>query len=220
GVTDIFSLEMSDTQLTHRMLSSIGSIENTKWRNPKRFFSEDDYDKASKAMGEYEKLDIYIHDHPTQTVADIRSKIRKTKKDHPDQDHLVIIDYLQLITPIGKYESKNHEVGEITRELKNMARSFNVPIILLSQLSRGVESRNDKRPMMSDLRDSGSIEQDADIVTFLYRDDYYDKQSEVKNIAEVIFAKHRNGATGTVNVAFVKEYGKFLTLARQMEAAM
>ncbi|MEH6901398.1 MULTISPECIES: replicative DNA helicase [Bacillus] len=220
GVTDIFSLEMSDTQLTHRMLSSVGSIEGTKWRNPRKYFSEDDYDRANKAMGEYEKLDIYIHDHPTQTVADIRSKIRKTKKDHPDQDHLVIIDYLQLITPIGKAESKNHEVGEITRELKNMARSFNVPIILLSQLSRGVESRNDKRPMMSDLRDSGSIEQDADIVTFLYRDDYYNKQSEAKNIVEIIFAKQRNGSTGTITVAFVKEYGKFLNLSRQMEAAM
>lgn len=220
GVTDIFSLEMSDTQLTHRMLSSVGSIEGTKWRNPKKYFSEDDYDRANKAMGEYEKLDIYIHDHPTQTVADIRSKIRKTKKDHPDQDHLVIIDYLQLITPIGKSESKNHEVGEITRELKNMARSFNVPIILLSQLSRGVEQRNDKRPMMSDLRDSGSIEQDADIVTFLYRDDYYDKKSEAKNIVEIIFAKQRNGSTGTITAAFVKEYGKFLNLSRQMEAAM
>ncbi|QRF83739.1 replicative DNA helicase [Bacillus altitudinis] len=220
GVTDIFSLEMSDTQLTHRMLSSVGSIEGTKWRNPKKYFSEDDYDRANKAMGEYEKLDIYIHDQPTQTVADIRSKIRKTKKDHPDQDHLVIIDYLQLITPIGKSESKNHEVGEITRELKNMARSFNVPIILLSQLSRGVEQRQDKRPMMSDLRDSGSIEQDADIVTFLYRDDYYDKKSEAKNIVEIIFAKQRNGSTGTITAAFVKEYGKFLNLSRQMEAAM
>ncbi|MGE6671018.1 replicative DNA helicase [Bacillus altitudinis] len=220
GVTDVFSLEMSDTQLTHRMLSSIGSIEGTKWRNPKRYFSEDDYDRANKAMGEYEKLDIYIHDHPTQTVADIRSKIRKTKKDHPDQDHLVIIDYLQLITPIGKAESKNHEVGEITRELKNMARSFNVPIILLSQLSRSVENRNDKRPMMSDLRDSGSIEQDADIVTFLYRDDYYNKKSEAKNIVEIIFAKQRNGSTGTINAVFVKEYGKFVNLSRQMEAAM
>uniref|UniRef100_UPI001643643E replicative DNA helicase n=16 Tax=Bacillaceae TaxID=186817 RepID=UPI001643643E len=128
--------------------------------------------------------------------------------------------YLQLITPIGKAESKNHEVGEITRELKNMARSFNVPIILLSQLSRGVEARNDKRPMMSDLRDSGSIEQDADIVTFLYRDDYYNKQSEAKNIVEIIFAKQRNGSTGTINAAFVKEYGKFINLSRQMEAAM
>ncbi|AMM98466.1 replicative DNA helicase [Bacillus pumilus] len=220
GVTDIFSLEMSDTQLTHRMLSSVGSIEGTKWRNPRKYFSEDDYERANKAMGEYEKLDIYIHDHPTQTVADIRSKIRKTKKDHPDQDHLVIIDYLQLITPIGKAESKNHEVGEITRELKNMARSFNVPIILLSQLSRGVEQRQDKRPMMSDLRDSGSIEQDADIVTFLYRDDYYDKKSEAKNIVEIIFAKQRNGSTGTITAAFVKEYGKFINLSRQMEAAM
>ncbi|MGJ5835917.1 MULTISPECIES: replicative DNA helicase [Bacillus] len=220
GVTDIFSLEMSDTQLTHRMLSNIGRIENTKWRNPKKFFSAEDHENSSKAMGVYEKLDIHIHDKPSQTVADIRSRIRKTKNEHPDQDHLVIIDYLQLITPIGKPESKNHEVAEITRELKLMARHFEVPIVLLSQLSRGVEQRQDKRPMLSDLRDSGSIEQDADIVTFLYRDDYYDKQSESKNIIEIIFAKHRNGATGTVNLAFAKEYGTFLNLPRQMEAAM
>ncbi|MCY7500728.1 replicative DNA helicase [Bacillus pumilus] len=220
GVTDIFSLEMSDTQLTHRMLSSLGRIEGTKWRNPKKYFSDQDYDRANKAMGEYEKLDIYIHDQPTQTVADIRSQIRKTKKDHPDQDHLIIIDYLQLITPIGKFESKNYEVGAITKELKNMARSFNVPIILLSQLSRGVEQRQDKRPMMSDLRDSGSIEQDADIVTFLYRDDYYNKDSEQKNIVEIIFAKQRNGEVGTINAAFMKEYGRFVNLSRQMEAAL
>lgn len=186
----------------------------------KKYFSDQDYDRANKAMGEYEKLDIYIHDQPTQTVADIRSQIRKTKKDHPDQDHLVIIDYLQLITPIGKFESKNYEVGAITKELKNMARSFNVPIILLSQLSRGVEQRQDKRPMMSDLRDSGSIEQDADIVTFLYRDDYYNKDSEQKNIVEIIFAKQRNGEVGTINAAFMKEYGRFVNLSRQMEAAL
>lgn len=132
----------------------------------------------------------------------------------------MIIDYLQLITPIGKFESKNYEVGAITKELKNMARSFNVPIILLSQLSRGVEQRQDKRPMMSDLRDSGSIEQDADIVTFLYRDDYYNKDSEQKNIVEIIFAKQRNGEVGTINAAFMKEYGRFVNLSRQMEAAL
>ncbi|MGG0052135.1 replicative DNA helicase [Bacillus atrophaeus] len=218
GVTDIFSLEMPDEQLVHRMLSNIGSIDLTKWRNPPRYFSEKDYENAHQAIGEYEKLAINIHDKATQSVADIRSTIRRTKKDYPDRKHLVIIDYLQLITPIGKFDNKNLEVGSITRELKNMARTFNVPIILLSQLSRGVEQRQDKRPMMSDLRDSGSIEQDADIVAFLYRDDYYDKQSDLKNIIEIIFAKQRNGSTGTVMSAFLKEYGRFLNLDRQMEA--
>ncbi|HBO5951428.1 TPA: replicative DNA helicase, partial [Pseudomonas aeruginosa] len=135
-----------------------------------------------------------------------------------DKKHLVVIDYLQLIRPIGKFETKNLEVASITGELKNIARTFNVPIILLSQLSRGVEQRQDKRPMMSDLRDSGSIEQDADIVSFLYRDDYYDKQSDLKNVVEIIFAKQRNGPIGTVMAAFIKEYGRFLNLDRQMEA--
>ncbi|CAI6223046.1 hypothetical protein NRS6116_01060 [Bacillus subtilis] len=173
-------MEMSDRQLVNRMLSNLGSIEGTKWRNPHKYFSEKDYENANRAIGEYEKLDIYIHDKPSQSVADIRSAIRKTTKEHPDQKHLVVIDYLQLIRPIGKFETKNLEVASITGELKNIARTFNIPIILLSQLSRGVEQRQDKRPMMSDLRDSGSIEQDADIVSFLYRDDYYDKQSDLK----------------------------------------
>lgn len=131
---------------------------------------------------------------------------------------MVVIDYLQLIRPIGKFETKNLEVASITGELKNIARTFNVPIVLLSQLSRAVEQRQDKRPMMSDLRDSGSIEQDADIVSFLYRDDYYDKQSDLKNVVEIIFAKQRNGSVGTVMAAFIKEYGRFLNLDRQMEA--
>ncbi|MDZ5719557.1 replicative DNA helicase [Bacillus inaquosorum] len=218
GVVDVFSLEMSDRQLVNRMLSNLGSIEGTKWRNPHKYFSEKDYENANRAIGEYEKLDIYIHDKPSQSVADIRSAIRKTTKDHPDQKHLVVIDYLQLIRPIGKFETKNLEVASITGELKNIARTFNVPIILLSQLSRGVEQRQDKRPMMSDLRDSGSIEQDADIVSFLYRDDYYDKQSDLKNIVEIIFAKQRNGSVGTVMAAFIKEYGRFLNLDRQIEA--
>ncbi|WP_339235377.1 replicative DNA helicase [Bacillus sp. FSL K6-1012] len=220
GVSDVFSLEMPDRQLVHRMLSDMGSIESTKWRNPHRFFSEKDYENATRAIGQYEKLAINIHDNPSQSVADIRSAIRKTKKDHPDKKHLVVIDYLQLITPIGKFETKNLEVAAITGELKNIARTFDVPIILLSQLSRGVEQRQDKRPMMSDLRDSGSIEQDADIVAFLYRDDYYDKQSEQKNIIEIIFAKHRNGSTGTITAAFIKEYGRFINLNYQMEAKL
>ncbi|MEN4815731.1 replicative DNA helicase [Bacillus velezensis] len=218
GVVDIFSLEMPDRQLVNRMLSNLGSIEGTKWRNAHKYFSEKDYENANQAIGEYEKLDINIHDKPSQSVADIRSAIRKTKKDHPDKKHLVVIDYLQLIRPIGKFETKNLEVASITGELKNIARTFNVPIILLSQLSRGVEQRQDKRPMMSDLRDSGSIEQDADIVSFLYRDDYYDKQSDLKNVVEIIFAKQRNGSVGTVMAAFIKEYGRFLNLDRQMEA--
>ncbi|OMI06405.1 replicative DNA helicase [Bacillus paralicheniformis] len=221
GVTDIFSLEMPDKQLTHRLISNLGNIEGSKWKNPRKFFSDHDYENATKAIGEYEKWNINIHDQPAQTLADIRSKIRKTKKENPDnQKHLVIIDYLQLIRAIGKYERRDLEVGSITAELKEMARAFKIPIILLSQLSRAVEQRQDKRPMMSDLRESGSIEQDADVVMFLYRDDYYDKNSELKNIIEIDLAKQRNGPTGMIQASFIKEYGRFINLARQMDASL
>jgi len=221
GVTDIFSLEMPDKQLTHRLLSNLGNIEGSKWKNPRKFFSDRDYENATKAIGEYEKWNINIHDQPAQTLADIRSKIRKTKKENPDnQKHLVIIDYLQLIRAIGKYERRDLEVGSITAELKEMARAFKIPIILLSQLSRAVEQRQDKRPMMSDLRESGSIEQDADVVMFLYRDDYYNKNSELKNIIEIDLAKQRNGPTGMIQASFIKEYGRFINLARQMDASL
>ena len=221
GVTDIFSLEMPDKQLTHRLLSNLGNIEGSKWKNPRKFFSDRDYENATKAIGEYEKWNINIHDQPAQTLADIRSKIRKTKKENPDnKKHLVIIDYLQLIRAIGKYERRDLEVGSITADLKEMARAFKIPIILLSQLSRAVEQRQDKRPMMSDLRESGSIEQDADVVMFLYRDDYYNKNSELKNIIEIDLAKQRNGPTGMIQASFIKEYGRFINLARQMDASL
>ncbi|MED2945483.1 replicative DNA helicase [Bacillus swezeyi] len=220
GVTDIFSLEMPDKQLTHRLLSNLGNIEGSKWKNPRNFFSDRDYENATRAIGEYEKWNINIHDTPAQTLADIRSKIRKTKKDNPDKKHLVIIDYLQLIKSIGKFERRDLEVGSITAQLKEIARTFQIPIILLSQLSRAVEQRQDKRPMMSDLRESGSIEQDADVVMFLYRDDYYNKNSELKNIIEIDLAKQRNGPTGMIQASFIKEYGRFINLARQMEAGL
>ncbi|MEM1505955.1 replicative DNA helicase [Domibacillus sp. 8LH] len=214
GVADIFSLEMPKKQLIKRFLSSIGNIEGSKWRNPFKMFTEEDKKRARHAMNEYNKWTIEIHDNPRQTVADIRAAVRKTKREYPGKKHIVVIDYLQLITPIGKFERHDLAIGYITRELKQMARQFDVPVMLLSQLSRAVEQRQDKRPMMSDLRDSGSIEQDADIVSFLYRDDYYNKESEAKNVVEVILAKQRNGPIGTVELSFVKEYSKFVDLER------
>ncbi|MGG3449918.1 DnaB-like helicase C-terminal domain-containing protein [Domibacillus aminovorans] len=186
-----------------------------KWRNTFKMFTDQDKQRAKYAMDAYNKWDIYIHDDSRQTLADIRAAVRKTKREHPDQKHIVVIDYLQLITPIGKFERNDLAVGHITRELKQMARQFDVPVMLLSQISRAVVQRQHKRPMMSDLRDSGSIEQNADLVSFLYRDDYYDKESSAKNIVEVILAKQRNGPIGTVELLFIKEYSKFMNIGRR-----
>lgn len=208
---------MSDKQLSYRLLSAIGGIEGTKWRNPYKKFTEKDHYSFSEAVAIFETCNIRVHDKPGQTVFDIRASIRKTIKENPGKNHLVVIDYLQLITPIGKSERHDLAIGLITRNLKNMAREFNIPIVLLSQLSRGVEQRNDKRPIMSDIRDSGSVEQDADIVMFLYRDDYYNKHSNSENIVEVILSKHRNGPVGTLEFLFLKEIGQFLNKNHQDE---
>jgi replicative DNA helicase len=217
GVTDIFSLEMSDKQLSYRLLSMLGRIEGSKWRNPYKKFSEKDHHSFSNAVAVFEDCRINIYDKPGQTVFDIRAAIRKTRKTYPDRKHLVVIDYLQLITSVGKFERHDLAIGHITRELKNMAREFNIPIVLLSQLSRAVEQRNDKRPIMSDIRDSGSVEQDADIIMFMYRDDYYNKDSLRKSIVEIILAKHRNGPIGTVEFHFLKEYGQLLNINQAKE---
>lgn len=217
GVADIFSLEMPEKQLTQRLLSAMVNISGAKWRNPYRMFSEEDNNKAIHAIGKYGDWYINIHDESQQTIADIRARVRKTQREYPDQNHIVVIDYLQLITQVGKFDRHDLAIGDMTRQLKQMARHFNVPVVLLSQLSRAVEQRQDKRPMMSDLRDSGSIEQDADLIMFLYRDDYYDKESKNQNIVEINLAKHRNGPVGTVQLAFVKEYSQFLNLERRWE---
>lgn len=218
GVADVFSLEMPEEQLTKRILSSIGNVNAGKWQNPFKLFNEQDHKSINTAMGIYSQWQMNIHDHPRQTVADIRAAVRKTQRENPGKKHIVVIDYLQLITPVGKFDREDLKIGAMTRELKLMARQFNVPIILLSQLSRSVEQRQDKRPMMSDLRESGAIEQDADVIAFLYREDYYDKETENKNIVELILAKQRNGPTGTVELAFLKEFSKFVNLERRFEA--
>lgn len=212
GVPAIFSLEMGEDILNTRMISAIGRIDGHKMRNPKRFFDDDDWSRYTTALGLYGNMNIHIYDKSGQTVSYIRSKCMALKRKYPDKQLLIMIDYLQLIRGEGRSESKNIEVGEISRSLKELARDTDSPVYLLSQLSRGVEQRQDKRPMMSDLRDSGSVEQDADVIEFLYRDDYYDKNSEKKNIIEVIIAKQRNGPVGTVELAYIKEYNLFLDL--------
>ena len=212
----IFSLEMGADQLVTRMISSKGMIDATKLRQGN--LEHQDWDNFTTAIGQLADSKIFIDDSPGIRVSDIRSKCMRLKQEHGLD--MVIIDYLQLIQGSGTRGSDNRqqEVSEISRMLKSLAREMHCPVIALSQLSRSVESRQDKRPMMSDLRESGSIEQDADIVAFLYREDYYTRgdgeeesagaQKEQDEI-EIILAKHRNGPTGTVNLIFNKSYSTF-----------
>ncbi|RDW15229.1 replicative DNA helicase [Oceanobacillus arenosus] len=210
----IFSLEMGAEQLVQRMLCAEGNIDAQRLRNGQ--LQADDWSKLTMAMGSLSNAGIYIDDSPGVRVSEIRSKCRRLKQEHGLG--MIMIDYLQLIQgSVNSKENRQQEVSEISRALKALARELKVPLIALSQLSRGVESRQDKRPMMSDIRESGSIEQDADIVGFLYRDDYYDKESEKQNIIEIIISKQRNGPTGTVELAFVKEYNKFVDLDHRYE---
>ncbi|MCM3672714.1 MULTISPECIES: replicative DNA helicase [Peribacillus] len=210
----IFSLEMGAEQLVMRMLCAEGNINAQNLRTGS--LTDEDWRKLTMAMGSLSNAGIYIDDTPGVRIGEIRSKCRRLKQEHGLG--MILIDYLQLIQGDGRSgDNRQQEVSEISRSLKALARELQVPVIALSQLSRGVEQRQDKRPMMSDIRESGSIEQDADIVAFLYRDDYYDKESENKNIIEIIIAKQRNGPVGTVSLAFVKEYNKFVNLERRFD---
>ncbi|KYC86285.1 replicative DNA helicase [Heyndrickxia sporothermodurans] len=212
----IFSLEMGAEQLVMRMLCAEGNINAQNLRTGS--LTDEDWRKLTMAMGSLSNSGIFIDDTPGIRISEIRSKCRRLKQEHGLG--MILIDYLQLIQGNGRSgENRQQEVSEISRSLKALARELEVPVIALSQLSRGVEQRQDKRPMMSDIRESGSIEQDADIVAFLYRDDYYDKESENKNIIEIIIAKQRNGPVGTVSLAFVKEYNKFVNLERRFDDA-
>ncbi|MED3661632.1 replicative DNA helicase [Ureibacillus sp. FSL K6-8385] len=205
----IFSLEMGAEQLVMRMLCAEGNIDAQVLRTGS--LTAEDWSKLTIAMGTLSNAGIYIDDTPGLRVNEIRAKCRRLAQEKGLG--MVVIDYLQLIQGSGRRgENRQQEVSEISRSLKALARELHVPVIALSQLSRGVEQRQDKRPMMSDIRESGSIEQDADIVAFLYRDDYYDKETENKNMIEIIIAKQRNGPTGTVTLAFKKEFNKFLNI--------
>ena len=204
-----FSLEMGKEQLVARILSSVAGVSSEKLR---RAYNMDptDWEKVIAAADRMSKAKLFIDDTPGLTVQDMRSKLRRLKVEHGLD--LVIVDYIQLMQGrnSGKgSENRQQEVSEISRNLKLIAREFNVPLIALSQLSRSVESRPDKRPVLSDLRESGSLEQDADIVIFLYRDKYYDENSEKGDNAEVLIRKHRNGSVGTVELRFVGEFTQF-----------
>lgn len=212
----IFSLEMGAEQLVMRMLCAEGNIDAQRLRTGS--LQEEDWGKLTMAMGSLSDAGVYIDDTPGVKVSEIRSKCRRLKQE--SGLGMVLIDYLQLIQGSGSSrENRQQEVSEISRQLKALARELEVPVIALSQLSRGVEQRQDKRPIMSDIRESGSIEQDADIIGFLYRDDYYNDDTEKENIIEIIIAKQRNGPIGTVELAFVKEYNKFVDLDRKYNEA-
>lgn len=207
----IFSLEMSKEQMVNRILCSEAMVDSNKVRTGK--LEEDDWTKLAEAIGPLSEAEIYIDDTPGISVMEIRAKCRKLKLEK--NIGMVVIDYLQLVQGSNKKNgSREQEISEISRSLKILAKEIGVPVIALSQLSRAVEQRPDHRPMLSDLRESGAIEQDADIVMFLYRDDYYNEDSEKKGIAEVILAKHRGGSTGTVELLWLGSYTKFVNLGK------
>ncbi|MCI9063245.1 MAG: replicative DNA helicase [Clostridia bacterium] len=208
----IFNLEMSKDQLVNRILCMEAMVDSNKVRTGK--LEEEDWVKLANVVGPLSDSNIYIDDTPGISIMDIRTRCRKLKMEK--DIGLIIIDYIQLIQGSGSRRngSREQEIAEISRSLKILAKELNVPIIALSQLSRAVEQRPDHRPMLSDLRESGSIEQDADIVMFLYRDDYYNQDSEEKGITEVIISKHRGGSTGTVKLVWMGEYTKFANLAK------
>ena len=211
----VFNLEMSKEQVANRIICSEAMVDSNKIRTGK--IEDEDWIKLANASGKLAEAPIYIDDTPGISIMEIRAKCRKMKLEK--NIGLVVIDYLQLVQASSKKNSsREQEISEISRSLKILAKELDVPVIALSQLSRAAEQRkDDHRPMLSDLRESGAIEQDADIVMFLYRDDYYNENSEKKNIAEVILAKHRGGSTGTVELAWLGNYTKFANLEKYRE---
>jgi replicative DNA helicase len=212
----IFTLEMSAEQLVQRLLSTETGVDSHRLRLGQ--IDDSEWERISRALGRLSEANIFIDDSANVALMDVRSKARRLQAEHGVD--MIIIDYLQLMSSNRRSDNRVQEISEISRGLKGLARELNVPVIALSQLSRAVETRSDHRPMLSDLRESGSIEQDADIVMFIYRDDKYDENSEKKGIAELIVAKHRNGPVGSVNLRFFERTARFadLELYREPEA--
>lgn len=206
----IFSLEMSKEQLVNRLLALESKVDSQNIRTGN--LEDEEWAKLIEGANIIGKSNLIIDDKPGISISELRSKCRKYKMEH--NLGIIFIDYLQLMTGSGRSESRQQEISEISRSLKALARELNVPVVALSQLSRAVEQRPDHRPMLSDLRESGAIEQDADVVMFIYRDDYYNKDSENKNIAEIIIAKQRNGPIGTVNLVWLPNYTKFVNMKK------
>jgi replicative DNA helicase len=214
--TAIFSLEMSKEQLGIRMLCSEARVDSSKLRTG--FLAKADWPNLTSAAGRISEAPIFIDDSPSLSILDARARSRRLKAEH--NIGLIIIDYLQLMQGRGDVESRQLEISEISRGLKALAKELNLPIIALSQLNRAVEGRTDKRPLLSDLRESGAIEQDADVVAFLYRDEVYNENSDQQGIAEVILRKQRNGPIGTAKLTFIREYTRFENLALHEDVNM
>src|SRR5689334_3778526 len=206
----IFTLEMSKSEVTQRLMCSEAKVESNRLRTGK--LGPDDWPRLTAACDKLAKAPIYVDDTGSITMMEIRSKARRLKTREQNLG-LIVVDYLQLMTSGATVENRVQEVSQISRNLKVLARDLDVPILAMSQLSRAVEQRHDKRPILSDLRESGSIEQDADLVMFIYRDEYYNEESDQQGLAEVILAKHRNGPTDAVKLSFLKRYAKFADLA-------
>jgi replicative DNA helicase len=206
AVVAVFSLEMSKEQLVMRMLSSEAKVDAHRFRTG--YLTRDEWGRLAEAIGTLSDAKIFIDDTPGISVLEMRAKTRRLFSEQKKLD-LIVVDYLQLMSGSGRIESRQQEVSQISRELKGLAKELNVPIVALSQLSRAPEARNPPRPMMSDLRESGSIEQDADVVAFIYREDYYKPTEENAGMAELLISKQRNGPTGTVKLAFLKEFTRF-----------
>jgi replicative DNA helicase len=214
----IFSLEMSKEQLVQRLISQTTRIPTQALRSGN--VKAEDWPKLVRGVAEVSRAPIWIDDTAGVTLIEIRAKVRRLASQLNAAGEmplsLVVVDYLQLMVGQGnRAENRQQEIAEISRGLKVLARDLDVPVLAIAQLSRAVEARHDKRPLLSDLRDSGAIEQDADMVMFLYRDEYYNSESEDKGIAEVIVGKHRNGPTGKIQLAWMEQYTKFASLARR-----
>ena len=205
----IFSLEMSKEEVAQRMLCSLARIDSMKLRTGK--IGDAAWPRLTDAAGKLYDAPVFVDDSPIVTVTDIRAKCRRLHRQHGLS--LIVVDYMQLMQGTAR-ENRQQEIAEISRNLKNLARELEVPIIAVSQLNRNLESREDKRPRLGDLRESGSLEQDADVVIFIYRDEYYNEQSEKRGVAEVAVMKHRAGSTGVVEMTFMPEFTRFSDIGR------
>lgn len=203
----IFSLEMSRTSMIDRFIAITGGYNRLRMRNPYTHFTDQQKSNWLPTLGRLSEANIHIDDRAGLTVSQMRAAARKVMHTEPKLKPIIFVDYLQIIRGDSPSHNRTEVVGQISNELKQMAKEFNCPVVCLSQLNRSVESRDNKRPVMSDLRDSGNIEQDADVISFLYRDDYYNKETDKPNLLEIRIAKHRNGPTGTTTVGYVKETG-------------